>query len=418
MIDPCSLEAKPLLPVDDALARIKASLDAVIDTEIVTLGVALGRVLADDVLSPINSPYDNNSAMDGYALSSKDIDCTQSFSLKLAGTSWAGKPYQGAMPPGHCIRIFTGAVMPDCADSVVIQEQVHAHGDSILFPEGLYAYQNVRLAGEDIQQGSILCAKQKTLTPVDLGLLASAGVSTVNVYRKLNIAFFSTGDELISLDQVPQTGKIYDSNRYVLAGMLAKPCYNAIDLGVIPDNKQQLEETILNAAKSSDVIITTGGASVGDADFIQEVLERCGEVSFWKIAIKPGKPIAYGKVGSCYFFGLPGNPVSVIVTFQQIVSYALKRLSGAAESQSLRLKVICTSTLKKAQGRQEFQRGWLSQDANGNLQVASAGQQGSNILSSMSRSNCYIILPAESKGAAMGETVTVEPFDVAINTNT
>ena len=412
MIDPCSLEPKRLLSVDEALTRIQSAVQPVAATESVTLQHALGRVLSEDILSPINIPYDRNSAMDGYALSSKDIDPKQAFTLTLAGTSWAGKPFQGSLKAGQCVRIFTGAVMPDGTDSVVIQEQVVVNDEGITFPANTAPYQNIRQAGEDIEQGGLLCPAHKKLTPADLGLLAAAGIVDVTVNRKLAIAFFSTGDELVGLGQALETGKIYDSNRYALAGLLSDPCYNVVDKGAIPDDKQMLEDTLRQAAKAYDVVITTGGASVGDADYIKEILESCGEINFWKIAIKPGKPLAFGKIGACYFFGLPGNPVSVMVTFQQIVAPALRQLSGMLENKPLRLLATCTTALKKAPGRQEFQCGILTQDADGLFFVASTGPQGSNIISSMSRSNCYIILPADCKGVSSGEQVWVEPYSI------
>jgi molybdopterin molybdotransferase len=414
MIDPCSLEAKPLLSVDEALARIKAAIQPAIGSERIVLKNALGRVLSEDVYSPINIPSGRNSAMDGYALSGKDIDPKKPFTLSLAGTSWAGKPFQGELQAGQCVRIFTGALLPDETDSVVIQEQVSAKGDNIVFSANTAAYGNVREVGEDISQGGLVCPQAKKLTPVDIGLLASAGIHHVAVKRKLNIAFFSTGDELMAIGEPQEPGKIYDSNRYALTGLLVDPCYNVVDMGVIPDDKQRLEDTIKQAAECNEVIISTGGASVGDADYINEILASCGEVNFWKIAVKPGKPLAFGKIGACYFFGLPGNPVSMVVTFQQIVALALKQLTGAVADKPLRLLATCTTILKKAPGRQEFQRGVLTQDTAGNFFVTSAGQQGAHILSSMSRSNCYIILPVESKGVSSGEQVLVEPFGVFI----
>jgi molybdopterin molybdotransferase len=332
----------------------------------------------------------------------------------MAGTSWAGKPYGRMLEAGQCVRIFTGAVVPEGADTVVIQEQVVALGEKISFPKNCSANKNIREVGEDIRLGGLLCSHQKKLTSAELGLLAAAGLVDVPVQRKLNIAFFSTGDELVGLGQALESGEIYDSNRYLLAGLLADPCYNAVDMGVIPDNRLQLEDTLKVLAETNDVIITTGGASVGDADYVKSVLDSCGEVNFWKLAIKPGKPLAFGKIRQSYFFGLPGNPVSVMVTFQQIVAPALKQLSSVAEDKPLRLLATCTSDLKKAPGRQEFLRGILEQEANGNFLVSSAGQQGSHILSSMSLSNCYLILPSESKGVKSGEQVWVEPFSVFI----
>ncbi len=236
----------------------------------------------------------------------------------------------------------------------------------------------------------------------------------MTVKRQLKIAYFSTGDELTALGEPLEPGKIYDSNRMMLGGLLADPSYCVVDLGVIPDNKQLLEHSFIEASKNVDVIITTGGASVGEADYVKEILQSCGEVNFWKIAIKPGKPLAFGKIGSCYFFGLPGNPVAVVVTFQQIVAPALRQLSGAPSSKSLRFAATCTTALRKSPGRQEYQRGILSQDEHGEFFVASAGRQGSNILSSMSQSDCYIVLPKECNGVQAGDKVTVEPFSLLI----
>ena len=408
MMDLCSQEAKPLLSIAAALGRIKAAIQPVTGTEKVALTNALGRVLAASVYSPINSPHDRNAAMDGYAFSGTDIIPGQPFTLKLIGTSWAGRPFQGQLQAGQCIRIFTGAVVPPAADSVIMQEQVQADGHTIHFPAHTAAGKNIREIGEDIKQGGLLLTHPKKLTAIDLGLLASAGIAELSVKRPVKIAFFSTGDELTALGLPLDSGKIYDSNRYLLSGLLADPNYRITDLGVIADNKQRLEACVLAAAKSHDVIISTGGASVGEADYVKEILERCGCVDFWKIAIKPGKPLAFGKIGGCYFFGLPGNPVAVVVTFQHIVAPALKQLSGAPPSTPLQLTATCTTALKKSPGRQDYQRGLLNQDADGEFFVASSGRQGSNILSSMSRANCYIILPMECTGVAAGDKVRVQ----------
>jgi len=413
MIDACSQEAKPLLSLEEALEQINAAVQPVIGTEILALKDALGRILAQSIHSGIDIPHDRNAAMDGYALSSKDIG-SDAFELELAGTSWAGRPFEGNLLPGQCIRIFTGAVLPEQADSVVMQERVKSDGQTVHFSAGTQAYQNIRAIGEDVSRGDCLLASPKKLTPTDLGLLASAGIDEIAVKRTLRIAFLSTGDELTALGQPLKPGQIYDSNRYILSGLLVDPCYHIADLGVIPDNKEKLQDSFRQAAEDYDVIITTGGASVGEADFIQETLASCGQVNFWKIAMKPGKPLAFGKIGNCYFFGLPGNPVAVVATFQQIVAPALKRLAGAPTTQALRLRATSTSTLKKAPGRQEFQRGILAQDNNGGFLVTSSGKQGSHMLSSISQANCYIVLPAACTGIQAGETVIVEPFSLFI----
>lgn len=414
MIDACSQESKKLLSIDEALDRIRVAINPVNSTEKVALRDALGRVLAESVCSPINIPHDRNAAMDGYAFASPDITEGQACSLTLAGISWAGRPFQGQLQPGQCVRIFTGAVVPEQADSVIMQEHVKVQGQTIQFPADTRAQQNVRKVGEDVIQGACLIAEPKKLTAVDLGFLASAGIDHVIVKRQLKIAYFSTGDELIALGKPLQPGKIYDSNRAMLSGLLSDPSYRVTDLGVIPDNKQLLEVSFIEASKNFDVIITTGGASVGEADYVKEILQSCGEVNFWKIAVKPGKPLAFGKIGQCCFFGLPGNPVAVVVTFQQIVASALRQLSGAPFAKPLRLTATCTTALKKSPGRQEYQRGILSRNENGEFLVASAGQQGSHILSSMSRSNCYIVLPEDSKGVQAGDKVNVEPFNLLV----
>jgi len=414
MIDACSHESSPLLSIEDALDSIKTAVHPVSGIEKLPLNNALGRVLAEPVYSPINIPLDRNSAMDGFAFASCDRVDGQAFTLSLVGTSWAGRPFQGQMQTGQCVRIFTGAVVPEQADSVIMQEQVQVQGQTIHFSADTRALQNIREIGEDVKQGDCLIAQPKKLTAVDLGLLASAGVEQVTVKRLLKIAYFSTGDELTALGQPLESGTIYDSNRTMLGGLLADPCYSVVDLGVIPDNRKVLEESFIEASNNVDVIITTGGASVGEADYVKEILSSCGEVNFWKIAIKPGKPLAFGKIGSCHFFGLPGNPVAVVVTFQQIVAPALRQLSGAPPAKPLRFIATCTAALKKAPGRQEFQRGILSQDEHGDFFVASAGRQGSNILSSMSQSGCYIVLPKECSGVQVGDKVTVEPFSLLI----
>lgn len=412
MIDSCSLEPNPLLTVDNALEKIRAAIQPVSDSEIITLKTALGRVLAESVYSPNPIPHERNSAMDGYAFSSSDVPNEQSFTLTLVGTSWAGKPFQGQLQTGQCVRIFTGAVLPEQADSVIMQEHIQRDAQQVHFPAHTQSYQNVRAIGEDVKQGGLLCTAAKKLTAVDLALLATAGVSEVRVHRAINIAIFSTGDELIACGQPLATGQIYDSNRYLLTGLLSDACYQVADLGVIADNKHALTEAFNAAAKNHDVIISTGGASVGEADYVKEVLTECGQINFWKLAIKPGKPLTFGTIGACYFFGLPGNPVSAHVTFQKIVAPALRQLAGAVATQPLQLTATCTNALKKSAGRQEFQRGILTQTATGELLVASAGQQGSNILSALSVANCYIVLPSDNQGVAVGDKVLVEPFSV------
>ena len=398
-----------LLSLTNALERIHQRLPVLSGEESLTLSHALGRVLSQECTAPFDLPPFPNSAMDGYAFHSDDIT-EATFSLKLVGTSWAGKPFSGQVQRGECVRIFTGAVLPEALDSVIMQEEVNVIDAEIHFPDKTQAGKHIRTIGEDVKKSDLLLPVGKQLSATDIGLLASAGLYEIKVKRKLRIAFFSTGDELSPIGSELALGQIYDSNRYTLAALLVDPCYRFNDLGVMPDDKNKIQDCLVAAAKNHDVIISTGGASVGDADFIQEILADIGQVDFWKLAIKPGKPLAFGQIGKCCFFGLPGNPISVIATFQQIVTPALQQLSGLGLKKALRFQAICKSPLFKKAGRQEFQRGILSQTESGEFEVISAGKQGSNILSASSRANCYIVLDREQENVAINSPVLVEPF--------
>ncbi|MBT3811493.1 MAG: molybdopterin molybdotransferase MoeA [Gammaproteobacteria bacterium] len=400
-----------LISIHQALENISTALAVLHGDEIVSLHIAQARVLSEQCVAPSDLPAFANSSMDGYAFNSADIQTTD-FELIQTGISWAGRPFFSKLERGQCVRIFTGAVLPLGADSVIMQELVEVNEIRIHFPANTQAQKNIRVKGEDVKQHDCLLPAAKQLTAVDLGLLASAGIYEVRVKRKIRIAFFSTGDELRPVGSVLTEGQIYDSNRYTLAALLDNPCHEVNDLGVITDDKAQIRQSLLLAAQSNDVIITSGGASVGDADYIKGILDEIGQVDFWKIAIKPGKPLAFGHIQGCYFFGLPGNPISVIATYQQIVTPALRQLSGLSSTTPIRFKAICTSPLYKSPGRMEFQRGILSQVVPGEFTVCSAGKQGSNILSAGSRANCYILLGREEGNVAAGEQVLVEPFNL------
>ena len=414
MIDPCSIEENSLISIEQALQKIQQSIIPVNGCERVVLKHALGRILSAPVHSAINIPADKNSAMDGYAFNSKDIKPGHSFILSLAGTSWAGKPYEGSLKQGECIRVFTGAVVPDDADSIIMQEHIEKKDLNIIFPDTTRAKKFIRSVGCDIKKNTELLSAPKKLSAIDIGLIAAAGIYDLAVKRKLNIAFLSTGDELCAIGQTLKQGQVYDSNRYTLSGLLNDNNFNVSDLGVVADDKQQLEKILRSAAQTHDVIITTGGASVGEADYIKEILDKCGNVGFWKIAIKPGKPLAFGQIEDCYFFGLPGNPVSVIATFHKIVEPALQYLSGITLKKPISITATCTDSLTKDKGRQEYQRGILTQTKTAEFFVKSAGKQGSNIMSAMSRANCYIVLASDSEGISAGQKVIVEPFDTKI----
>ncbi len=399
------------LTLEQAHERIAASIEPLTCAEWLFIRQALGRVLARDVRSSIDVPAHRNSAMDGYALRGEELPAAGETRLRLAGTVLAGHPFADKIAPGHCVRIMTGAPLPEELDTVVMQEHVRVEGDAIVIGSGHKPGQNVRQAGEDIRRGGVVLQRGRRLTPADIGLLASLGITEVRVSRRLRVAFFSTGDELRSLGEPLEPGQIYDSNRYTLHAMLSRLGVDIIDMGIVPDRREAIAETLELAARDADVVVTTGGVSVGEADYIKDILARLGQVDFWKIAIKPGRPLAYGKVKQALFFGLPGNPVSAMVTFYQFLQPALHQLMGENSRKPRTLRLPTLSRLRKRPGRVEFQRGILVTDEKRGWAVQSTGNQGSHILSSMSQADCFIILPLESRGAEPGEEVTVQLFD-------
>lgn len=405
-----------VLTVKDALDSIYTTLTPISGTDTLPISEAFQRILAKQIIAPINIPPSNNSAMDGYALNSQDIPRSGAIkTLKIIGTAFAGKPFAEKVKQGQCVRIMTGAVIPHPTDTVVIQENVEHQADTIRIDStAVCANENIRQAGEDITAGDVILAEGKCLTPADIGLIASLGIGEVEVIRKLRIAFFSTGDELRSIGEKLTAGCIYDSNRYTLLGMLHDPNITVMDMGIITDNIQQLKKALDSATQASDLIITTGGVSVGDADFVKEILRQMGKINFWKVAIKPGRPLAFGKIKDTAFFGLPGNPVSVMVTFYQFVKPAISYLMTKKKQDTITIQVPCISKLRKRIGRIEYQRGILEKNENQQWIVKKTGQQGSGILRSMSQANCFIILPEESTSIKPGQIVTVQPFTHAI----
>lgn len=396
-----------LLPLSDALQGMLEQLTCCCDSEQLPLPEALGRVLASDIASPLAVPPFDNSAMDGYAVRLEDL--ASGTPLIMAGKAFAGQPYHGEWPAGHCVRIMTGAPVPAGTDAVVMQEETQADGDRITFLAQPEPGQNIRRAGSDIGKGDCVLPAGTRLTPREMPLLASLGVATVTVRRPLKVAIFSTGDELKPVGTPLAHGDIYDSNRYGVRAMLARMGCDCLDLGIIPDDPAQLRAAFIRADEEADVLITTGGVSVGEADFTKQLLDELGEIGFWKLAIKPGKPFAFGRLPRAWFFGLPGNPVSAMVTFDQLVQPALAKLAGQHFERPLQLQAIAAEPLKKSPGRLDFQRGILSQGPNG-LEVRSTGSQDSAVFSSLSRANCYIVLERERGRIAVGETVTVEPL--------
>ena len=399
-----------LLSVADARARIDRLVEPIDGMEQLPIRSALNRILATPIISAINVPPHTNSAMDGYAVQGTDLPRGDTVRLNVIGRAMAGAPFSGNLGPGEAVRIMTGAVMPDGADTVLMQEDVRVHGDQIEIGHGHKPGENVRMAGEDLAVGETVLAPGKQLHPAEIGVLASLGIAEVRVKRRLRVAFFSTGDELRSLGEPLEPGQIYDSNRYTLHGMLSRLNTDVADLGVVGDDRDAIRTAFREAAAQADVVITSGGVSVGEADFVKQTLDEIGKVDFWKIAMKPGKPLAFGKVAEALFFGLPGNPVSVMATFYQFVQPALQKMMGMSDWTALTLKVPSAVDLKKSPGRLEYQRGVLQRNDQGNLQVTTTGRQGSHVLSSMSKSNCFIILPAECAGVRRGEPVEVQPF--------
>jgi molybdopterin molybdotransferase len=397
------------MPVERAREHIRAFLSPVTAVERLNIRAALGRILAEDVISPVNVPQHDNSAMDGYAVRFSDLNADAESKLKIIGTSFAGKPFQGTVGRGQAVRIMTGAVIPAGTDTVIQQEKAKAAGDYVAVMPVPKKGTNTRSAGEDLRAGEPALKRGHPVQPAEIGMMASLGIGEVAVYRKLRVAFFSTGDELVAIGQPLGPGQIYDSNRYTIYGLLVRLGCEVLDMGVIRDTPRDVEHAFREAAEVADVVITSGGVSVGEVDYVKQILDRLGEVLFWKIAMKPGRPLAYGRIGNAHFFGLPGNPVAVMVTFYQFVRDALLHLQGRTTSTPLPTqKVVCTSPIKKAPGRTEFQRGILSQDAEGRWSVRTTGDQGSGILSSMSQANCFIILPAEQGNTPAGATVDVQ----------
>jgi molybdopterin molybdotransferase len=402
------------MPVETARALIRQYLTPLTATERAHIRAALGRVLAEDIVSPLDVPGHDNSAMDGWAVRFADLPSQGSATLRRVGESFAGKPCAVGVRAGETVRIFTGGVMPAGADTVVMQEHASESGAGVEVPAGAVtrAGQNRRFAGEDLERGATVFAAGQPLHPAEIGMLASLGINEIAVYRRLRVAFFSTGDELRSIGQPLAAGEIYDSNRYTLHGMLTRLGCEVLDMGVVRDAPEALERAFATAAANADVVITSGGVSVGEADFVKQLLDRLGEVLFWKIAMKPGRPLAYGRIGAAHFFGLPGNPVSVMVTFYQFVRDALLVLQGRRDVSGVpTFPARLAGTIRKAPGRTEFQRGVLEADPSGGYRVRTTGDQGSGILSSMSRANCFIVLAADCGNVETGATVQVQPLE-------
>ncbi|MDQ9090151.1 molybdopterin molybdotransferase MoeA [Pseudoalteromonas haloplanktis] len=401
----CDAVKTPLLAFDDALAKLLATATVVTEQQTLTVQHALGRVLADDVISNFNIPPYANSAMDGYAF--KHHDLISFTELDVVTTSLAGHPSEQALTARQCARIMTGAMLPKGADTVIMQEQVHREGERISLQAQIKAGANVRAQGEDIAAGNVVLPKGHVIQARDIGLLCAIGVAQVSVLRQLKVALISTGDELVEPGNPLKTGQIFDSNRQLVMAMLAPLGVEIRDFGIIADKREAIANAITQATDWADVLITSGGVSVGDADYVKEILSELGDINFWKLAIKPGKPFAFGQVGQCAFLGLPGNPVSAAITFDRLGIPFIKLRQGQPIDQEMAIKATALVDFKKRPGRTEFQRGIARQTTDGQWQVESAGLQGSGILSALSRANCHVILPSESEGVVASQQVDI-----------
>lgn len=402
-----------LLSLEQALTKMLSQVTPLQATEIVPLTNAAGRITARAIISPISVPPFANSAMDGYAVRCNEL--SSGAPLAVAGKAFAGAPFKDAWSANTCIRIMTGAPIPAKADAVIMQEQAVVTEQGVTFNGSVHIGQNIRLAGEDIEQGAAVFPAGVKLGAAQLPLLASLGIAEVTVFRTLKVAIFSTGDELQPIGQPLGEGQIYDTNRFAVRLMLQQLGCQIIDLGVIPDDQQALRKAFEQADGTADLVISSGGVSVGEADYTKQMLEELGDIGFWKLAIKPGKPFAFGKLENAWFCGLPGNPVSAALTFYQLVQPLIARLSGHSEwHPPVRLKAKAVTKLKKSPGRLDFQRGIFSTNANGELEVRTTGHQGSHIFSSFSQGNCFIVLERERGSVEIGEIVKIELFNALL----
>ncbi len=406
-------DAPGLMPLEQALERMLASVKPIETTLQLPLADAIGFVLAEDILSPINVPPFDNSAMDGYAVRISELSTEKP--LPIAGKSFAGLPFQGEWPSMSCIRIMTGAQIPAGCDAVIMQEQATVTDEGVVFnTTQVKPNNNIRPTGDDIHQNDIVLTKGARLTARDIPMIATLGVSQVTVFRKPKVAFFSTGDELKPLGSELKAGEIYDSNRYGIKPLINNFGCEPIDLGIIPDCPKTLKETFEKASNLADVVVTSGGVSVGEADYTKDILDEVGQIGFWKLAIKPGKPFAFGALNDAWFCGLPGNPVSAVLTMYVLVQPMLAKLAGHTQwKEPESIPAITRTAFKKAPGRTDYQRGIYSIE-DGKFIVETTGNQSSGAFRSMSLANCFVVLERERGRVEVGETVNIQLFNATL----
>lgn len=397
-----------MLPVAESIQRILAQVAVQNHTEALPLNACCDRILAQDLISPLNVPQHTNSAMDGYAVKAEGL--VQGEALQVIGRVYAGESYTGTVVPGEAVEIMTGAALPAGADTILIKEACQRQGDKLSFIGGVKNGQHVRLAGEDIAEGETALHKGQRLRPQELGLAASLGQQTLSVYRRLKVAVFSTGNEVTAQGEPLADNCIYDTNRFTLQGLLQRLDCEVIDLGIIEDTQLAMEQALLSAADKADLVISSGGVSMGEADFIKQALEGVGSINFWRIAMRPGRPLAFGTLGSTPFFGLPGNPVAVMVTFTQFVQPALRKMAGEINWQPRRMMAIAETAVKSRLQRTDYSRGIYRINETGQLVVRSTGSQGSGILTSMVRANCFIEIGDDISGVDVGDQILIQPF--------
>ncbi|MCF9447060.1 bifunctional molybdopterin-guanine dinucleotide biosynthesis adaptor protein MobB/molybdopterin molybdotransferase MoeA [Vibrio parahaemolyticus] len=404
----CDTLSPAFLSVVQGQEKILSLVNTVSEIEACKIENAYGRVLAEDIISPVNVPQYTNSAMDGYAIRSDDVDRD---SYQIVAEVMAGHAYDQPLEVGQAVKIMTGAPTPRNGDTVVMREQASQEGDKVTFNgANIKAGQNVRQAGEDLAIGSDVFTVGTRLASPEMGMIASLGFGEANVFRKLKVAVFSTGDEVQAPGTEQKANSIYDSNRFTIMGILEKLGCEILDFGILEDNEQLMIEALENASAQADVVMTSGGVSVGDADYIKLALDKLGQIDFWRINMRPGRPLAFGQINNKPFFGLPGNPVAVMVSFINFVEPALRKMQGEQGWKPLKVNAIATENLRSRQGRTEFSRGIYELDDTGRLTVRTTGKQGSGILRSMSEANCLIEISPAIDTVKAGESVTIIPL--------